>query len=815
MFIEDDELRTLYRDASQEHLDKLEAGLLNLEKQPDDAGFLKELLREAHSLKGDSRMLGVLDAETLTHHIEDLLIEVDNGEQKVTAELCDRIYQGLDAVRKVANEAVTGQPSGVSLFSVVAQLSGSDVAAEATQSDPDSISELSDLAELPDIAELSQLEDSDPPLSELESLTQESLNQESLTQEPYVPAGLDLSMLDPELVTALQGASPPASNGHVESVPSETPEPTTHQEQGEDTGAYQIDTVRVAAPKLDQLMTQAGELAVTKLRITRRLDDITEILNLWEAWSKENILQRTALENLTQHVDPTLLAPLRKAQRYQNRHLDQFGELIRQLRGTAFADTARLETVATSLESGILKLRMLPLSSLFNLFPRLVRDLSRDQNKEIDFIIEGGDTLADKRILEEMKDPLTHLIRNAIDHGIEPLADRLAAHKPAKATLGIKGYQTGSSICIELIDDGRGLDLDKIKNTALQRNLHSEAELERMSPDQIRALIFEPGFSTRTTVTELSGRGVGLDVVRANVDRLKGSIQVSSEPGQGCIFRLTLGASLATTYALIVTIGSTPYAIPVESVETLIRIQPEDVFIVDGHPTVTFQGQPLSLTWLSDLLDLPTPSSEGANYLSCVVLTAGQERLGVLVEALLDQQDIVIKPQSKLLQRVRNISGATILGNGEICMVLNPQDLVQSVQGNRAIPEKLMEAPQTKPKVLLVEDSLPIRTQVLRILVGAGYEVTAAVDGLDGFEKLGVDSFDAVVSDIEMPNLTGLELTSRIRAQDEYEELPIILVSTLAKDEDRQRGADAGANAYISKGDFDQTLLLDTLRRLI
>jgi two-component system, chemotaxis family, sensor kinase CheA len=806
MFIEDEELRILYRDASQDHLEKLEAGMLHLEKHPDDAEQLKALLREAHSLKGDSRMLGVQDAETLMHQIEELLIAFENGEQTVTAEFCDRIYQGLDALKKIAHEAVTGEPSDVNLFFTLSQLMGADAL-------PDAPSEGAALFEDAENAFTGIDETADLALSDLDPFA---------SGQPFIPAGLDLSLLDPELAAELSGGTPAATNGNVPAAPTTNghavatapsdPIPS-EAESTEKEDAYQIDTVRVAAPKLDQLMTQASELAVTKLRIARRMDDIAHILSLLEAGTRENSGQRTALEYLEQQVDPALLAPLQTAQQQQESHLDQIGEQLRQLRSTASADNARLETVSTELESGILKLRMLPLSSLFSLFPRLVRDLAKTQGKEIEFVMEGGDTLADKRILEEMKAPLTHLIRNAIDHGIESLGDRLAADKSTQASLSLRGYQVGSSICIELVDDGRGLDLGKIKRTALRRGLHSEAELERMSTEQLQSLIFEPGFSTRTTVTELSGRGVGLDVVRSNVERLKGSIQVNSTPGQGCTFRFTLGTNLNTTYALIVTAAQTPYAIPVEAVDTLIRIEQQDIFTLDGSPTVTFAGQPLSLAWLSDLLERPSTGDRAVTTLPCVVLRVGTERLGLLVDSLQEQQDIVLKPQSKLLKRIRNITGATILGNGEICMVLNPEDLVRAVQGSGVRSTNRMAIAQ--PKILLVEDSIPIRTQVTRILKGAGYEVTAAVDGLDGFEKLSLDTFDAVVSDIEMPNLTGLELTSRIRQLDEYEELPIVLVSTLAKDEDRQRGADAGASAYISKGDFDQTLLLDTLRRLI
>ncbi|MBE9079379.1 hybrid sensor histidine kinase/response regulator [Romeria aff. gracilis LEGE 07310] len=810
MFIEDEELRDLYRDASQEHLDKLEAGILHLEKHPKDANQLKLLLREAHSLKGDSRMLGVEDAETLVHQIEELLIGIEQSQLAVTAELCDRIYKGLDAVRKIAHEAVTDEPSGVKLFRVLVQLTG-------CEESPDQLAEKHAKAKESNLELVDYDEDGAPALANFGALA---------TDPPYVPAGLDLSKLDPELAAELSGKlnSAPATLTTNGQHPSPEPAAKGHQPATAPTElpperlveTHQIDTIRVAAPKLDQLMTQAGELAVTKLRIARRMDDITQVLNLWETWSQENLKQHKVLDQLAQQIDPVLLAPLQVAQQGHDSRLDQFGELIQQLHSAAAADTARLETVSNELESGILKLRMLPLSSLFSLFPRLVRDLAKDQDKDIDFVIEGGETLADKRILEEMKAPLTHLIRNAIDHGIEPLAERLAANKPAQAALKLRGYQMGSSICIELIDDGRGLNLGKIKHTAIRRGLYSQAEIDRMTSGQIQALIFEPGFSTRTTVTELSGRGVGLDVVRTNVEQLKGSIQIDSTPGQGCTFRMTLGTSLNTTYALIVSVAQNRYAIPVEFVETMIRVRRPDIFAMDGKPTITFRGQPLSLVWLSDLLELSAQSDGDAiASLSCVVLKVGSDQIGLLVDALIEQQDIILKPQSKLLKRIRNITGATILSNGEICMVLNTQDLIRSAQGRQSLPAELMQTATTKPKVLLVEDSIPIRTQVKRILQGAGYEVTAAVDGLDGFEKLTLDAFHAVVSDIEMPNLTGLELTSRIRQQVEYAQLPVVLVSTLAKEEDRKRGADAGANAYLTKGDFNQTLLLDTLRRLI
>jgi two-component system chemotaxis sensor kinase CheA len=378
------------------------------------------------------------------------------------------------------------------------------------------------------------------------------------------------------------------------------------------------------------------------------------------------------------------------------------------------------------------------------------------------------------------------------------------------------------------------LDIEAIKQAAVRRGVRSPQELAQMSTAQIQALIFAPGFSTRTAVTEISGRGVGLDVVYANVERLKGSIQVEFTPSKGCLFRIMLNSSLATTNALIVQVSQHPYALPVGFVESLQLVSPQEIFATasvaeatlgaSGSQTLSFEGESVSVAWLADLLGLPVnaPTSTKALHTSsktipCIILQIGSERLALLVDTILEQQDIVLRPQSQLLKRVRNISGATILGTGDVCMVLNPTDLFKSAKKTivSVTVKELAEQAQIKPKILLVEDSIPIRTQMKRILETAGYEVTTAVDGEDGFNKLRAGSFNAVVSDVQMPNLDGLELVAKIRQFQEYTDLPVILVTTLASQEDKRQGRQAGANAYITKGDFEQGVLLDTLRSLI
>ena len=618
---------------------------------------------------------------------------------------------------------------------------------------------------------------------------------------------------------------------------------------GSSSSSYRIETIRVATQNLDDLMTQAGELTVTKTRLLHRISDIEKLTNLWEAWTREAFMNRLAFHQIeTEQNGSKKNAIVIQLQNYYQRteeRLERLGTLVNRLKNLFYEDTARLELITEELESEIRTLRLLPLSTIFNLFPRAVRDLAKREGKEVELVIEGAETRADKRILEEMKDPLMHMIRNAIDHGIETPEERKKLGKLPIATLRIKGYQTASNIIIEVADDGRGLNLDRIKQTAVKRNICTLEELANMTENQIQSLIFAAGFSTRTFVTEVSGRGVGLDVVRTNVEALKGSIQVESVPEKGCTFRLQVSTSLATANVLIVAVAGIAYALPIEFIETAKLVTYDDIFAIEGKSTIVSDGQPLSVAYLVDLLELKNREwlpnnpewrqeswrevnrqiqgefmTSNSPKMSCIILKVGEERLGLFIDALIDEQDVVIKPQSQLLKRVRNVSGATILGTGEVCMVLNPHDLIKSVRkqvssrgfGSARSP---IETVSRKQVILLAEDSIATRTQEKRILEGAGYEVVTAVDGLDALNKLKTRYFDALISDVQMPNLDGLGLTIKIRQQREYSELPIILVTSLASDEDRKRGADAGANAYIPKGTFNQDVLIETLKRLV
>ncbi len=798
MIIEDDELRELYKASSSEHLQKLEAELMLLEKNPQDTNAIDEFLREAHTLKGDSRMLGLSDIEMLVHQLEDCVEGIKAGKGEITPQLCDRLYRGIDAVNQLSHQAITGEKVEVNTFEILALLMGAE---------SESPSELNTSGDEDDLF-------GDEPSSE-SSLFDDNDEDDLFDRHNHHESSLfnddedDLFENDTNLIPDTASIS---ISRELKTSQPQTVKTTASVKD------YQIDTIRVEPKKLDKLMTQASELAVTKLRISQQVSEIEQIIVLWEEWDQDISRNSSFLKEIANNLPPEKFHLLQYFFYNDRQRLESLGHLISNFKTRANEDLTSLGIISDRLESGIQDLRQLPLSTVFNLFPRMVRDLARQQGKEINLIIEGGDTKADKRILEEIKAPLLHLIRNAVDHGIETPAERIAQGKSQTAVIVIKGYQTGSSIGIEISDDGRGLNLESIKNTAIRRNVRTPAELAAMSEAQIQSLIFASGFSTRTEVTELSGRGVGLDVVRANVERLKGTIQVTSTSGNGCKFQVRLDASLATTKVLIVALDRTLYALPLEFIQTMISLPRKDIYEIEGKPTITFEEQPISVTWLTSLLEIPTPDdyTKGKNNLFCIILQIGEERFGAIVDDLVDQQDVVIKPQSKLLKRVPNISGATILSSGEVCMILNPPDLLHSLRnGNWRSVVRSTESASLKNRLLLVEDSIIIRTQMQRLLKGAGYDVTIAENGAIGLEKVQKQEFDIVLSDVEMPEMNGLAMTAKIRQNSQYDRLPIVLITTLASSEDKRRGREAGANAYLTKGDFDQQLLFQTLKQLI
>lgn len=832
--IADKELAQLFKAESAEHLACLDDGLLRLEKTPSDQPLLEAVFRASHSLKGAARMLGLSKIEAAAHGLETILNTARKGEATITRTAVDSMTVALGELRKLVDIECGVNESGVPNSGQLNADSGVRNAANAESSTQSGI-RVPQSNIPPSVAPQSAIGH-----SETRAFLEKQRAHSATMFAGESPAGLaPLFAAKPPAVTL----STPHSDVSQSIAPSE----------------FKIETVRVETRKLDDLLTLAGELSVVAGRGQHRLSLMDELLEQWEKLKRDFGVRyfEFGLHNAGHSSrQSSILNP-----QSTDIAIERFGIRLQKVRDALSEECARLDFTVNALDERVSAMRLLPLSTVFALFPRMVHDLARELGKEVDLLIEGGEISVDKRILEEMKDPLMHLLRNAIDHGIESQADRELQGKPRVGTLRLRATRDVNRVLLEVRDDGRGLDIQAIAEVAMQRGLFDAAALAAMPVTQLQQLIFMSGFTTCAHISELSGRGVGLDVVRNNVDHLKGEIRIESSLHQGTAVQVRVPLSLASTRLLIAAVGQLQYGLPVEFVHSSRYLLAADIFTLEGCPAIELDGQGVIAPRLSDLLDLTATGSETV----CIVLQIGDERIGLRVDALLDEQEVLAKPLCAPLLRVRNVSSLAILSSGDICAVLNPVDLLLTAHrklhtlDRKGLPSERMAlnegagrtvtaaatemrrnaqsgvehkmnaeleirkddlnplagASQSARRILLVEDSALVRAMEQRILESAGYQVVSAADGVDALEALAGNAFAAVVSDINMPNMDGLMLTARIRSDARYKDLPVVLVTTLASDEDKRRGLEAGASAYIPKPSFDQRALLDTLKRLI
>jgi CheY-like chemotaxis protein/chemotaxis signal transduction protein len=454
---------------------------------------------------------------------------------------------------------------------------------------------------------------------------------------------------------------------------------------------------------------------------------------------------------------------------------------------------------------------------VFDAFPRSVRDLARTFGKEVVLTIRGRETELDKTIIEQIAEPLIHLIRNAIDHGIEPPDERIRGGKPAAGELLIRAAQEGNRIVVVMRDDGRGIDPVELRAAAVRHRIASAAELERWTTEELLDLIFEPGFSTRLLTTDVSGRGVGMDVVRYVVGRLGGAVRIYSEVKRGTTVVLDLPLSLALLRVVLVEASGELFAIPTAAVRRILRMPSRGIPQLQQGPIIEVEGVAIPLTALGALLQL-SPAPTGAAYQTALVADARGSRFGLVVDAVHEEQELVFKELRGPLREQRTFAGAAILGNGDIVPILDVEALFglavrsTAIQAIPAIPKPV--ALRTG-RVLVVEDSLVAGELQKNILLAAGYEADIAHDGVEALELLRLKEWDLIITDVDMPRMDGFELTARLRADERVRDIPVIIVTARDSSDDRRRGFEVGADAYVMKREFDQVQLLDTVRRLI
>ena len=580
------------------------------------------------------------------------------------------------------------------------------------------------------------------------------------------------------------------------------------------------DTIRVSTRKLDALMTHVEELLVSKIRNEQRLAELKELRLFLENWQKSWLKTRVAFDSLRRRAgDETdeILDFLGENQQ----NLKSMWHLTNKLHQNYSRDTMRMSLITEDMQTDIRRVRMLPVSIIFDGFGRMVRDLAREQGKQVELVVSGSGTEFDKKVIESIKDPLMHMLRNSIDHGIDKPDVRIAKGKPPCGTIWLRATQQGNGILVDVEDDGNGIDVERIKETALARGVLNGQEIGAMSDEDLRHLIFRSGFSTASTISSVSGRGVGLDVVKTNIEGLNGLINVTKEESGGTKFSITLPLTLSTSRVLLVKCADGTYAIPTAAVERIVRVKKKDIFTVGTKETVEIGGHSLSLARLGDILELPRGGVDrDEKMLNVVILGAAEKRVALAVDSLVGENEIVIKNLGKMMVRVRNVAGATVLGTGKVIMILNVADLIKSAKKVSEKPGDISAVlsdtePEKNKSVLVVDDSITARTLEKNILESAGYDVLLANDGLEALTTLKTNHCDLVISDVDMPNMNGFDLTHKVKNDASFQDIPVILVTALGSPADRERGLESGADAYITKHSFDQKKFLNIITQLV
>jgi len=490
----------------------------------------------------------------------------------------------------------------------------------------------------------------------------------------------------------------------------------------------------------------------------------------------------------------------------------------RELLGNIIRDARMMTGAVDGLLEAMRRMRMMPASSILDLFPRMVRDLAEEQGKEVAWAAQGADLEVDRKVLDTIKEPLIHLVRNAIDHGIELPEVRVQAGKPRRGRVAVNiALLEGQRIELCLEDDGGGIDPARVRAAAVRARLLTAEEAEALGDAEALDLIYRSRLSTSPIITDVSGHGLGLAIVKERVERLGGQIDVETHVGTGTTVRMILPASIATFRGILVRTSGQSFLLPTEAVERAIRLAPDALQHVEGREAIRWNGHALAITHLSEILGLPAESPNLHSPSLGIIVRSGEDRIGLLVDDILGEQEVLVKELGPPLVRVRNIAGAGLLGTGQVVLILRPADLLRSIRETPRSSAPLA-TPQDKvrpPVLLVVDDSITTRVMEQNLLEAAGYQVRVAVDGVDAWTLLKSEAFDLVVSDVDMPRMDGLELTARIRADRRLADLPVVLVTALESREDKERGVEVGANAYIVKSSFDQSNLLEIIRRLV
>jgi len=841
-----------FKEESEELVAAVTEGLLKLEQTPDDTERLKEIARAVHTLKGNARLMGLDKINQLTHRLENMLVAMRDGQLAFTPAAADLVLDTLDLVSTATNNACETGEEGIEIETICDRIDqaaqGSPAPSEAEKSDVSAEPEQGALQEVPDSPQPQTEDDrAASPVSAAKPADQggtpakkkttkgtggrartkrsrkkattgtDSQKTEGTVSEKRAPR--KTSKTAPVTPTA-QAATVPESKPD-KATPPDAMSPTTTESRR----AQTAETIRVDTGKLDGLANVAGEMIMNLIKFEAKADLVRQIVGMakqhvrvWQQLRDEltpalgtliaasgDGVNPAELEQLINRCDNTSVSVLTELERL-SQHLNE--------------DVMRVGTTTRMIEEDVLSIRMHPVSTLFNTFPRAVRDMARELGKPVDLIVEGGDTELDRKILEAIRDPLLHLVRNAVYHGIESPEERERMEKEPKAVVRLSAWQQGDQVFIQVADDGRGIDPSKIREAAVSKGLIDQSTAETLTRDDCLRLIFEPGFSTAATISDISGRGVGMDVVKVRVEEMHGEVRVESTVGAGTAVILALPLTLAISRVILIKAQDRTFAIPTASIETTVKVTSKEIKSVEGKEAIIVRNATVPIFPLSEILGMdPSSGRDADSALHVLVISHSQQRVGFVVDELIGEQEIVVRPLGAPLKKVKNVAGAATLGSGEVVVVLHVPDIVAAARGAVIKPTSRVRSkaqPASRRKtVLVVEDSLTARELEKSMFQAMGYEVQTAIDGVEGLERLAEETVDLIVSDIQMPRMDGFAMIRHVKSDDRYRNIPVIIVTTRSDEADRRRGLELGADAYLTKSSLSRTDLLECTRRLI
>ncbi len=795
----------LFKSEAESHAQTLSDGLLALESDPADLSHVEGLMRAAHSIKGAARIVDLEAVVQLAHAMEDCFIAVQKGEEILTSSRVDQLLQGVDVFQSLA--ALPEQQMSEWLeANASACLSLADAVRQPVP-EPTSI----------DSGESSAAEK--PPAAEQESAKDQVASARAANSEAARPQATAANTEDTEV------ASTPAGSGDKPTPDTSRPQTPTAGDQparrgkeieapagsaGDEQAAREHRTVPVSATNLNRIMRLAGESMID----AQRLQSMDQSLENLQAASRH---MSTLLDRLTLAVSGSAAC----AELNELRQLNQASEQMLQEHTTDLQQALwRSERTSTALYHQVIESRMRPFREGVVAFPRMIRDLSRALGKQVVLEIGGGAVSVDRDILGKLEAPLNHLLRNCVDHGIETPEDRRAVGKSTDGRIVLRARHHAGMLTVQVRDDGRGIDIEALRDKVVGRGLADAALAAELSHAELLEFLFLPGFSTASTVTEISGRGVGLDVVRNMVAEVSGTVRVDTEPGRSTTFTLRLPVTLSVIRAVLVEIAGEPYAFPLARLQRIVRVASTACQAVQGKQQFLLDGQSVGLVNGTEVLGLPGSAPAG-DEISVVVLGDADQVCGLVVDRFIGEQDLVVRPLDPRLGRVPNVTAAATLENGDPLLIVDVEDLLRSMQQRlgegrlRGMRSVTPEQARARRRVLVVDDSVTVREVQRQLLRAHGYDVDVAVDGQDGWHSLCAATYDLLITDVDMPRMNGIELIRAVRSDSRFADLPVIVVSYKAREEDRRLGLEVGANAYLTKGSFHDDSFMETVNDLI